>query len=455
MSGPRSASLGRRAPGSSRSRRARRACLRRRGSRWSICDRAPTRAPCLRPTLIGQEGDHPQQGPVHVRVRRGGDRSPRRPRVGRPLPREAARARDPRAAAARGAFGLNTTTPSWCTRVARDLRGGSNAIRPTERGGGKESPMHQIANRPAPDLGAVKARHQAMWAAGDCGRIGVQLQIVGERLCEAVDLGAADRVLDVAAGNGNASLAAAPHFADVTSTDYVPALLEQGRLRAEAFDRAVGPEGATVEPADRPGRARGPIRPARDASGAVAAPRTGDRAGPRDEPAGRARPGPSSTPLLLREGRSRVCTTGPSCTPGGPAGRPEIPKASPRRGRRPCRYPAAGRPPPRRGCARRRAGTAPAVPARRARLAAAGTGTVPSGSGSMTMSPGTRCRAPRSSSGARRSRASCDGLSRSKTGRFPAREAGRDRARVALPHWRGPRRTTAGKRRSFDSSRRS
>ena len=94
--------------------------------------------------------------------------------------------------------------------------------------------MHQIANRPAPDLGAVKARHQAMWAAGDCGRIGVQLQIVGERLCEAVDLGAADRVLDVAAGNGNASLAAARHFADVTSTDYVPALLEQGRLRAEA-----------------------------------------------------------------------------------------------------------------------------------------------------------------------------------------------------------------------------
>ncbi|HYN01558.1 MAG TPA: SAM-dependent methyltransferase, partial [Vicinamibacteria bacterium] len=69
--------------------------------------------------------------------------------------------------------------------------------------------MHQIANRPAPDFGAVKARQQAMWAAGDFGRIGVQLQIVGERLCEAVDLGAANRVLDVAAGNGNASLAAA------------------------------------------------------------------------------------------------------------------------------------------------------------------------------------------------------------------------------------------------------
>ena len=102
--------------------------------------------------------------------------------------------------------------------------------------------MHEIANlstlnsSPAPtlDLAAIKARQQATWAAGDFGRIGVQLQVVGESLCEAVDLRATDRVLDVAAGNGNASLAAARHFADVTSTDYVPALLEQGRLRAEA-----------------------------------------------------------------------------------------------------------------------------------------------------------------------------------------------------------------------------
>ncbi len=102
--------------------------------------------------------------------------------------------------------------------------------------------MHQIA-RPipraaspaaAPDLAAIKVRQQATWAAGDFGRIGVTLQIVGESLCEAVDLVATDKVLDVAAGNGNASLAAARHFADVTSTDYVPELLEQGRLRAEA-----------------------------------------------------------------------------------------------------------------------------------------------------------------------------------------------------------------------------
>ena len=87
---------------------------------------------------------------------------------------------------------------------------------------------------PAPDLGAIKARQQATWASGDYGQIGVRLQVVGESLCEAVDLHATDKVLDVAAGNGNASLAAARHFADVTSTDYVPELLEQGRRRAEA-----------------------------------------------------------------------------------------------------------------------------------------------------------------------------------------------------------------------------
>lgn len=103
--------------------------------------------------------------------------------------------------------------------------------------------MHQVlrshppapaASLAPPDLAAIKARQQATWASGDFGQIGVRLQSVGESLCEAVDLRATDQVLDVAAGNGNASLAAARHFADVTSTDYVPALLEQGRLRAEA-----------------------------------------------------------------------------------------------------------------------------------------------------------------------------------------------------------------------------
>ena len=89
--------------------------------------------------------------------------------------------------------------------------------------------------RPAAlDLKTIKARQQATWASGDFGQIGVRLQIVGESLCEAVDVQANERVLDVAAGNGNASLAAARRFADVTSTDYVPLLLDQGRLRAEA-----------------------------------------------------------------------------------------------------------------------------------------------------------------------------------------------------------------------------
>src|SRR4029077_18111925 len=75
---------------------------------------------------------------------------------------------------------------------------------------------------------------QAMWASGDFAVIGTTLQIVGELLCEDVDVRAGERVLDVAAGNGNATLAAARRFARVTSTDYVPQLLERGRLRAEA-----------------------------------------------------------------------------------------------------------------------------------------------------------------------------------------------------------------------------
>jgi ubiquinone/menaquinone biosynthesis C-methylase UbiE len=83
-------------------------------------------------------------------------------------------------------------------------------------------------------FGAIKARQQAMWASGDFAVIGTTLQIVGELLCEGVDLRAGERVLDVAAGNGNATLAAARRFASVTSTDYVPALLERGRRRADA-----------------------------------------------------------------------------------------------------------------------------------------------------------------------------------------------------------------------------
>ena len=86
----------------------------------------------------------------------------------------------------------------------------------------------------APDYAAIKQRQQATWAAGDYAIIGTTLQIVGERLCEAVDLKAGERVVDVAAGNGNATLAAARRFAHVTSTDYVAALLERGKERAAA-----------------------------------------------------------------------------------------------------------------------------------------------------------------------------------------------------------------------------
>ncbi|NRF65846.1 class I SAM-dependent methyltransferase [Aquincola sp. S2] len=87
---------------------------------------------------------------------------------------------------------------------------------------------------PAPDLAAIKQRQQATWASGDFAVIGTTLQIVGEMLAEAVDLRAGESVLDVAAGNGNATLAAARRFARVTSTDYVPALLDKGRERARA-----------------------------------------------------------------------------------------------------------------------------------------------------------------------------------------------------------------------------
>ena len=87
---------------------------------------------------------------------------------------------------------------------------------------------------PADRARAIKARQQAMWASGDFAVIGATLQIVGELLNEAADVRAIHRVLDVAAGSGNATLAAARRFASVTSTDYVPALLERGRRRADA-----------------------------------------------------------------------------------------------------------------------------------------------------------------------------------------------------------------------------
>ncbi|HEX4474660.1 MAG TPA: class I SAM-dependent methyltransferase [Polyangiaceae bacterium] len=84
------------------------------------------------------------------------------------------------------------------------------------------------------DLGAVKTRQQATWASGDFAIIGTTLQIVGESLCETADLAAGSRVLDVACGNGNATLAAARRFCNVTGLDYVPALLARAKERAAA-----------------------------------------------------------------------------------------------------------------------------------------------------------------------------------------------------------------------------
>jgi ubiquinone/menaquinone biosynthesis C-methylase UbiE len=108
-------------------------------------------------------------------------------------------------------------------------------------------PRHAVPPQPAPDLAGLKMRQQAAWASGDYAVIGTSLQIVGETLCEALDIRSGDRVLDVAAGNGNATLAAARRWCRVTSTDYVPALLEKAKLRAPAEGLDVTFETADAE----------------------------------------------------------------------------------------------------------------------------------------------------------------------------------------------------------------
>ena len=100
---------------------------------------------------------------------------------------------------------------------------------------------------PIIDFAAIKQRQQSTWASGDFAIIGTTLQIVGESLAEAADIRAGERVLDVAAGNGNASLAAARRFARVTSTDYVPHLLEKGAARARSEGLEIAFEVADAE----------------------------------------------------------------------------------------------------------------------------------------------------------------------------------------------------------------
>src|SRR5262245_40310884 len=115
------------------------------------------------------------------------------------------------------AIALTTTITAPHTSPRTPLRRGSKMAQSLEVTVSDPKPV-------TPDLVAVKARQQAMWASGDFAVVGTTLQIVGESLCEAVDVEAGSRVLDVACGNGNATLAAARRFAKATGIDYVPEL---------------------------------------------------------------------------------------------------------------------------------------------------------------------------------------------------------------------------------------
>lgn len=86
----------------------------------------------------------------------------------------------------------------------------------------------------SPDFTAIKAKQNAAWSTGNYAAVGATLQIVAENLCEKLDLRGNQTVIDIAAGNGACSIAAARRFCDVTSTDYVAKLLSRGRIRAEA-----------------------------------------------------------------------------------------------------------------------------------------------------------------------------------------------------------------------------
>jgi 2-polyprenyl-3-methyl-5-hydroxy-6-metoxy-1,4-benzoquinol methylase len=108
------------------------------------------------------------------------------------------------------------------------------AAKPTQSGTQSQNLAQNLAQNPGPDLVALKTRQQVAWSSGNYAIVGSTLQIVGEQLCEALDLRSGSKVLDVAAGNGMMSLAAARRWCDVTSTDYVPALLDRGRARASA-----------------------------------------------------------------------------------------------------------------------------------------------------------------------------------------------------------------------------
>ena len=86
----------------------------------------------------------------------------------------------------------------------------------------------------APNMEAIKERMRKIWTSGDFSKIGNSLVIVGEGLCEAVDLRSSEKVLDVATGSGNAAISAARRFCEVTGMDLAPGSIEHARKRAEA-----------------------------------------------------------------------------------------------------------------------------------------------------------------------------------------------------------------------------
>src|SRR5947209_2425199 len=96
------------------------------------------------------------------------------------------------------------------------------------------SPADNASPGLAPAFAAVKSRQQSVWASGDFSVVASRIVYQAEQLCETADLQAGWRVLDVATGSGNAAIAAARRGCEVVGSDFVPALLERGRLRAEA-----------------------------------------------------------------------------------------------------------------------------------------------------------------------------------------------------------------------------
>src|SRR5215470_15229497 len=126
------------------------------------------------------------------------------------------------------ATSLSTNRPPFIQRLKEQVMLNKLTCPPAPRATVADS------NRNLPDFDAIKTRQQAAWASGDFAIIGTTLQIVGEDLCEALDVRSGQRVLDVAAGNGNAALAAARRWCEVTATDYVPELLDRAAERAHA-----------------------------------------------------------------------------------------------------------------------------------------------------------------------------------------------------------------------------